>query len=151
MVQEIQALKDHNTRKLVNPTEAKQKLFDCKWVCKRKAGKKSDERTSKGTLGGEGVSALTRYRLQWDVWTSRKIIFHTSLIGWRPRTRTRCESNRRENAFLNTQADEEIYMSQLEGFVDNRRQNYDCQLERTLYCLNQAARGFYNTLCSALE
>lgn len=48
-----------------------------------------------------------------------------------------------KNAFHNGKIDEEIYMRQPEGLVNNRRSNYVCKLEKRLYGLKQSARGFH--------
>lgn len=47
-----------------------------------------------------------------------------------------------KNAFLNDDLDEEVFMEQPEGFVDNCCSNSVCRLEETLYGLKQAFRPF---------
>lgn len=54
-----------------------------------------------------------------------------------------------KNAFLNGELDEEIYMRQPIGFVETRYPNHVYWLQRTLYGLKQAARGFYRALCTS--
>lgn len=51
-----------------------------------------------------------------------------------------------DSAYLYGKLDEEIYMSQPEGFVDPKHPNYVCKLLRSLYGLKQAAKVWNQTL-----
>ena len=48
-----------------------------------------------------------------------------------------------KTAFLNGELEEEIYMEQLEGFVDPEKKDLVCKLKRSLYGLKQSPRQWY--------
>ena len=47
-----------------------------------------------------------------------------------------------KTAFLNGYLKEELYMMQLEGFVDSKSANKACKLQRSIYGLVQASRSW---------
>lgn len=55
------------------------------------------------------------------------------------------------NAFLHSELCEEVFISQLEGFKDERKPQYICRLKKALYGLKHALRAWYNKLSSALK
>ena len=48
--------------------------------------------------------------------------------------------------FFNGELTEDVYMYQLEGFVDLKRPSYVCKLKKALYGLKQAPRAWYDKL-----
>ncbi|GJR68207.1 retrovirus-related pol polyprotein from transposon TNT 1-94 [Tanacetum coccineum] len=55
-----------------------------------------------------------------------------------------------KTAFLNGNLREEVYVSQLDGFVDPDKPNYVYKLKKALYGLKQAPRAWYDMLSSFL-
>ncbi|GKG39075.1 retrovirus-related pol polyprotein from transposon TNT 1-94, partial [Tanacetum coccineum] len=55
-----------------------------------------------------------------------------------------------KTAFLNGNLREEVYVSQLDGFVDKDKSNHVYKLKKALYGLKQAPRAWYDMLSSLL-
>ena len=51
-----------------------------------------------------------------------------------------------KSTFLNGILEEEVYIEQLEGFVDFNKKNMVCRLHKALYSLKQAPRAWYERL-----
>lgn len=54
------------------------------------------------------------------------------------------------NAFLNGDLTEDVYICQPEGFVDSQKPNHVCKLKRALYGLKNALRAWYDKLKNLL-
>ena len=51
-----------------------------------------------------------------------------------------------KSTFLNGILEEEVYIDQLEGFVDENNKDMVCKLHKTLYGLKQVPRAWYERL-----
>ena len=53
--------------------------------------------------------------------------------------------------FLNSILVEEVYIEQLEGFIDANNKNMVCRLQKALYGLKQAPRAWFSKLSTKLQ
>ena len=51
-----------------------------------------------------------------------------------------------KRVFLNSFINEEVYVGQLQGFKNHKFSDYVFKLKKTLYCLKQAPRAWYERL-----
>jgi histone deacetylase 1/2 len=110
-------------------------VIDCKWVFKIKYKGDGSLDKYKGRLVAKGFKK--RYGIDYEDPFSLVIKMSTIRIilsidvskGWSMRQLDV------QNAFLHGILDEELYMRQPPGYVDNTRPNYVCELEKALYGL----------------
>lgn len=142
MSQEIQALMDHNTWTVFDPSEVKQKLIDCKWVFKVKPETRATKKRHKASWVAKGFQQRRGVYFNETYAPTTKLSLIPLPLAHARTYRLAVGQADIESAFLNGRLDEKMYMRRPKGFVDNRRPNYACKLERTLYGLKQASRGF---------
>ncbi|GJV18246.1 transposable element [Tanacetum coccineum] len=141
MGEEIESLHKNETWELVQLPE-RRKIVGCKWVFKMKTGLPgSDIVRFKARLKGynqkEGIdyneifSPVVRY-------TSIRVLL--SLVAHHD---LELEQLDVKTAFLHGDLEEEIYMSQPEGFVVQGKEDYVCKLRKSLYGLKQSPRQWY--------
>ena len=51
-----------------------------------------------------------------------------------------------KTAFFNGDLEEDIYMVQREGFMQQGKENHDCKLKKSLYGLKQSPRVWYQKI-----
>ena len=56
-----------------------------------------------------------------------------------------------KTTFLNGFLEEELYMMQLEGFVDPKGANKVCKLQRSIYGMVQASRSWHKSFDSVIK
>lgn len=149
MVDEINAQLRNGTSELA-PPEKYQNVVGCKWVftIKYKANGEIDRYKARLVAKGfhqqhghdftETFSHVTKF-------TTVRAVLHVAVTkGWSLR---QLDVN---NAFLQGTLDEEVYVTQPPGFVDQDRPHYVCRLKKALYGLKQAPRAWYQELWSFL-
>ncbi|KAK8533071.1 hypothetical protein V6N12_076352 [Hibiscus sabdariffa] len=113
MRSEMDSMSENQVWTLVEPPEGI-KPIGCKWVFKKKTDMDGNVQTFKGQLVAK-VAAFHDYEIwQMDVKT----------------------------AFLNGKLEEDVYMTQLEGFVTPEDARKVCKLQRSIYGLKQASRSW---------
>lgn len=141
MQEEMSALIQHHTWTLVH-LPLNKNLVGCKWIYKIK--KNSDGFTAryKARLVAKGFSQeadLDYYETFSPMvkpTTARLVLSIAATNGWK------LKQLDVKNAFLHDFLEEEVYMSQPQGFVDVDHPDYVCKLQRSLYGLKQALRAW---------
>ncbi|XP_020423926.1 uncharacterized protein LOC109950224 [Prunus persica] len=149
MKSEVDALQANGTWSLVSLPPHKRPI-GCKWVYKVKL--KADgtvERykarlVAKGYSQVEGIDYQETFASVAKLVTVRVLLSVASLHGWHLH---QLDVN---NAFLNGDLDEEVFMSLPPGF-GRKGENRVCQLHKSLYGLKQASRQWFIKLSTALK
>ncbi|GJW34340.1 putative RNA-directed DNA polymerase [Tanacetum coccineum] len=138
---EIQSMMDNMVWVLVDLPPG-YKTVGSKWIFKKKTDMDGIVHTYKARLVAEGYTQL--YGVDYeetfspvaDIRAIRILISITAYYDyeiWQMDVKT---------SFLNGYLDEDIYMVQLEGFVDPNHPRKVCKLQRSIYGLKQAARSW---------
>ncbi|KAL5556062.1 hypothetical protein UlMin_038298 [Ulmus minor] len=131
---EYKALLDNTTWTLV-PSHPSYSIIGCKWVfkLKRKPDGSIDRYkarlVAKGFNQTEGIDYFETFSPVVKPTTIRYVIALAVTNNW---TMRQLDVN---NAFLNGELKETVYMSQPPGFVDSNKSTYVCRLNKALYGL----------------
>jgi hypothetical protein len=149
MSNELTALMQHGTWDLVLPP-SNCKPVGCKWVfrVKRKADGSVDRfkarLVAKGYNQRPGVDYKDTFSPVVKPATIRAVLSIAVMNGWSLR---QMDVN---NAFLNGELTETVFMEQPPGFKDLSKPNHVCRLRKAIYGLKQAPRAWYTALKSAI-
>ncbi|XP_034672601.1 probable leucine-rich repeat receptor-like protein kinase At1g35710 [Vitis riparia] len=149
MTDEYLALLRNNTWDLV-PPPTDRKLISCKWVFKVKENpdgtinKYMARLVAKGFRQIAGFDFNETFSLIVKPTTIRIVLTITLNLQWKVR---QLDVN---NAFLNGDLHEDIFMHQPQGFIDPVNPNYVCKFNKSLYGLKQAPRAWFEKLHQAL-
>ena len=140
MISEFEALKRNNTWFLV-PLPKERIPIGCRWVYKVKVnpndsvGKYKARLVAKGFHQQVGFDFNETFSLVVKPTIIRIVLTIALSRGWSVR---KLDIN---NVFLNGILQEEVFMSQPQGFVDEKHPEYVCKLHKALYGLKQAPRA----------
>jgi len=150
MQDEIQALQDNNTWKLVELPKGKVAI-GCRWIYKIKYKSTGEvERykarlVAKGYSQKEGIDYKETFSLVVKMVTVRTILALAVSKSWH------IHQMDVYNAFLNGDLEDEIYMSLPQGFSNQgENMNKVCRLEKSLYGLKQAPRQWNHKFAESL-
>ena len=149
MSEEYAALMKNKTWTLV-PTNDQMKIVDNKWVFRVKyhadgsVQRYKARLVAKGFQQTPGVDFFETFSPVIKPCTIRVIFTLVVTNNWDIQ---QIDIN---NAFLNGDLQEVVYMSQPVGFVDSNKPTYVCQLNKALYGLKQAPRAWFDKLKQAL-
>nr|KYP50444.1 Retrovirus-related Pol polyprotein from transposon TNT 1-94 [Cajanus cajan] len=149
MIAEFKALMMNKTWTLV-PYQGQKNIIDCKWVFKTKYKADGTIERRKARLVAKGFQQTLG--LDYDetfspvikAITVRIILSIAVHFNWEIR---QMDIN---NAFLNGELKETVFMRQPEGFLDKSRPQHICKLTKAIYGLKQAPRSWYDRLRNAL-
>ena len=143
MIEEMDSLKKNNTWVLVNKPKGK-RVIGSKWIYKRKPGIPGVELPRfKARLVAKGYSQVEGVDYH-EVFSP--VVKHTSIrviLSIAAMFDLELEQLDVKTAFLHGTLDEELYMSQPEGFIKNGEENKVCLLKKSLYGLKQSPRQWY--------
>ena len=149
MQDEFLALQRNNTWSLV-PLPTDRQPIGCKWVFKVKENPDGSVHKYKARLVAKGFHQVAGFDF---TETFSPVVKHTSIrviltialsYGWSIR---QIDVN---NALLNGDLHEEVYMAQPPGFEDPQHPHLVCRLHKSLYGLKQAPRAWFEKLQTAL-
>ncbi|KAK8506883.1 hypothetical protein V6N12_046244 [Hibiscus sabdariffa] len=120
MRSEMDSMSENQVWTLVEPPDGI-KPIGCKWVFKKKTDMDGNVQTYKGRLVAKGIRILLAI-----------VAFHDYEI-WKMDVKT---------AFLNGKLEEDVYMTQPEGFVTPENAGKVCKLQRSIYGLKQVSRSW---------
>jgi histone deacetylase 1/2 len=150
MDSEHQALMRNRTWHLV-PRPRGKNIIGCKWVYKIKRKSDGGIDRYKARLVAKGYKQ--RYGIDYEDTFSPVVKAATiRLILSLAVSRDWCLRQLDvQNAFLHGVLEEEVYMNQPPGYVDDKHPDYVCKLDKALYGLKQAPRAWYAKLCGKLQ
>ncbi|KAF1318445.1 Integrase catalytic core protein, partial [Globisporangium splendens] len=142
---EYQSLKENDTWDVVALPPGR-KAIGCKWVFKVKENQDGEIDRHKARLVAKGFSQ--KYGIDYEEtfapmakFTSIRII-----LSLAAKYNLMLHQMDVKTAFLNGVLDEDIYMKQPDGYVDQAHPDYVCKLKRSLYGLKQAPRMWNQTI-----
>ena len=146
---EYQSLLDSHTWDLVKLPSGR-KSIGCKWVFKVKHSEDGSVEKFKGRLVAKGFAQ--RYGVDYDETFSPIVRFTTirSVIALAAEKKMHLHQMDVVSAFLNGDLEEEIYMDQPEGYVQQGKEDLVCQLKKSLYGLKQSPRCWNRKLSEYL-
>ena len=150
MDSEIQSMYTNRVWNLVNIPEGKTPI-GCKWIFKKKIGVDGSVETYKARLVAKGYRQ--RQGIDYDETFSPVAMIKSIRIllaiaayydyeVWQMDVKT---------AFLNGDLEEEVYMTQPEGYTSKAHPNKLCHLQRSIYGLKQASRSWNKKFDHAIK
>ncbi|GBM89165.1 Retrovirus-related Pol polyprotein from transposon TNT 1-94 [Araneus ventricosus] len=140
--EEMKSLQKNETWKLVTPPSGK-KVIGCRWTFKAKYDSKGNIERYKARLVAQGFSQ--KFGTDYDE-TFAPVVTYTTI-----RTFLAAAAYKNLNvthvdiktAFLHGNLEDEVYMSQPEGYIEAGQEQKVCKLNKAIYGLKQAARAWH--------
>ena len=128
-----------------------QKPVNCKWVFKKKLAADGSISSYKARLVAQGFTQ--QYGVNYDETFAPVVRFESvrSLLSLAAEKGLLLHQMDVSAAFLNGELDEEIYMSQPQGFIIPGKENLVCKLQKSLYGLKQSPRCWNTALDGYLQ
>ena len=142
---EVASLRKNKTWELV-PLPQDRKAIGCRWVFRIKENQAGEVERYKARLVAKGFSQ--KYGVDYEE-TFAPVAKFTSiriLLSLSAKYKLTVHQMDVKTAFLNGLLDEDIYMTQPDGYVNEDKPDYVCQLKRSLYGLKQSPRMWNQTI-----
>ena len=140
----------NNTWTLTNLPEGR-KAIDCRWVFKVKYKADGSVERHKARLVAKGCSQKPGLDYEETFSPVAKYTSIRSLLAIANQLNLEVHQMDVSTAFLNGELEEEIYMSQPEGYVKEGEEGLVCKLNKSIYGLKQSSRCWLNTIDEFLE
>uniref|UniRef100_H3H842 Integrase catalytic domain-containing protein n=1 Tax=Phytophthora ramorum TaxID=164328 RepID=H3H842_PHYRM len=130
----------------VVPLPKGRKAIGCRWVFRVKENQAGEIERFKARLVAKGFSQ--KYGIDYDE-TFAPVAKFTSIrivLGLAAKYGLKLHQMDVKTAFLNGVLDEDIYMAQPDGYVDEAHPDHVCKLKRSLYGLKQSPRMWNQTI-----
>ena len=139
MKSEMNSLKENDVWDLVKLPKGR-KVIGCKWIFKTKVDGDGRIERYKARLVAQGYTQ--KFGIDYDQTFSPVVSFESirSIIAIAAKNGLKLHQMDIKTAFLNGELNEEIFISQPEGFVAKGFEDYVCKLKRSIYGLKQSAR-----------
>ena len=127
------------------------KVVGCKWVFKLKHSCDGTVERFEARLVAKGYTQ--KYGIDYDETFSPVVRFSSTrcLLAFAVQNDLLIHQMDLETAFLNCKLDEEIYMQQPEGYVKPGEEHLVCNLEKSLYGLEQSSRRWNKVFREGIE
>jgi hypothetical protein len=142
MKEEMDALERNKTWDLVELPEGR-KVVGCKWVYKLKKGVDDKVERYKARLVVKGYSQKEGIDFHEIFSPVVKLVSICIVLALVALLDLELEKLDVKTTFLHGDLDEEIYMEQPEGFVQDHNKRFVCKLKKSLYGLKQSPRKWY--------
>eukprot|EP01018_Ginkgo_biloba_P031117 Gb_21340 [translate_table: standard] len=142
MKEEMNALEKNKTWDLVELPKDK-KVVSCKWVYKLKKGANDKVQKYKARLVAKGYSQKEGIDFHEIFSPIVKLVSIRVVLALVALLDLELEQLDVKTTFLHGDLDEEIYMEQPEGFIQDRKRRFVCKLKKSLYGLKQSPRQWY--------
>jgi hypothetical protein len=142
MEEEMDALEKNKTWDLVELPKDR-RVVGCKWVYKLKKGVDGRNERYKARLVAKGYSQMEGIDFHEIFSPVVKLVSICAMLALVSLSDLELEQLDVKTTFLHGDLDEEIYMEQPEGFVQDRKRRFVCKLKKSLYGLKQSPRQWY--------
>uniref|UniRef100_A0A2N9I2X8 Reverse transcriptase Ty1/copia-type domain-containing protein n=1 Tax=Fagus sylvatica TaxID=28930 RepID=A0A2N9I2X8_FAGSY len=149
MDEEFQALQKQNTWSLV-PLPSSKNVVGCKWVYKLKThsdgtiARYKARLVAKGFHQQHGIDFNETFSPVIKPPTVRLVLSLAVSLNWPLRQLDV------KNAFLHGTLNEEVYMTQPQGYIDPIHPHYVCKLQKSIYGLKQGPRAWFESFTTQL-
>ena len=140
----------NNTWTLVNLPEGR-KAVDCRWVFKVKYNADGSVERHKARLVAKGYSQEPGLDYEETFSPVAKYTSIRTLLAIANQLNLEVHQMDVSTAFLNSELEEEIYMTQPEGYVKEGEEDLVCKLNKSIYGLKQSSRCWFNTMDEFLK
>ena len=149
MIGEYSTLLRNNTWSLVDLL-AGRKVTRCKWVFKVKENSDDSINKYKARIIAKGFHQTARFDYTEIFSPVVKLTTIRMVLTITLSRNQKIQQLYINNAFLNGDLEEEVYMEQPKGFIEKSTSHLVCKLHKSLYCLKQAPRAWFEKLYEAL-